>query len=113
VIDFPAIRARMDELRRENSTKLRAADDFATIRARVVGSSTPTALQHLIRSKRRIGGGWAHRGGRLRWPICDLLLTGPGLSFAAVPRSRSMLDGRAIGVVPSSVGRRAQQGDTS
>lgn len=64
-IDFPAIRARMDELRRENSTKPRAVDDFATIRARIVGSSTSTALQHLIRSKRRIGGGWAHRGAPL------------------------------------------------
>ena len=33
--DFPAIRARMHELRRENLTRPRAADDFVTIRARV------------------------------------------------------------------------------
>ena len=33
--DFPAIRARMHELRRENITRARSADDFATIRARI------------------------------------------------------------------------------
>ena len=113
VIDFPAIRTPMDELRRENSTKPRAADDFATIRARIVGSSTSTALQHLDPEQAAYRGRMGASRRRLRWPICDLLLTGPGLSFAEVPRSRSMLDGRAIGVVPSSVGRHAQQGDPS
>jgi hypothetical protein len=33
--DFPAIRARMHELHRENRTRSRAADDFVTIRARM------------------------------------------------------------------------------
>lgn len=33
--DFATIRARMDELRRESSTRPRAADDFQTIRARM------------------------------------------------------------------------------
>jgi hypothetical protein len=31
--DFPAIRARMEELRLENTSRPCAADDFATIRA--------------------------------------------------------------------------------
>ena len=33
--DFPAIRARMHELRRESIPRPRVADDFATIRARI------------------------------------------------------------------------------
>jgi hypothetical protein len=33
--DFPAIRARIDELRRERLTRVRAADDFPAIRARM------------------------------------------------------------------------------
>jgi hypothetical protein len=33
--DFATIRARMEELRCESSTRPRAADDFATIRARM------------------------------------------------------------------------------
>ena len=33
--DFPAIRARMHELRRESTPRSRAADDFAAIRGRI------------------------------------------------------------------------------
>jgi hypothetical protein len=33
--DFPIIRARMEELRRERAARPRAADDFAKIRARM------------------------------------------------------------------------------
>jgi hypothetical protein len=33
--DFPAIRARMHELRRETMARPRAADDFPAIRARI------------------------------------------------------------------------------
>ena len=33
--DFPAIRARMHELRRESTARSRAADDFAAIRGRI------------------------------------------------------------------------------
>ena len=33
--DFPIIRARMEELRRERAARPRAADDFAKIRARL------------------------------------------------------------------------------
>jgi hypothetical protein len=46
--DFATIRARMDELRRERSTRPRAADDFATIRAR---------MQELRRERAQISAG--------------------------------------------------------
>ena len=46
--DFPMIRARMEELRRDRA-RPRAADDFSTIRARVVSSRISTRIQRPVR----------------------------------------------------------------